>query len=101
MKNAAPARLFVLSAALIPAFCGCFQNLSETEASDPGIKARLESQLRAQPGLDLRRLDIDVHSRVITFSGLADSRDDKERISQIAHGIAGADQVIINITVQE
>lgn len=79
---------------------GCAHRLSEADLSDPGIKARLESQLRGKK-LDLRYVVIDVHSRIVTLSGMVSSYRDKETLSRVAHGVPGVEQVVVNLIVQE
>lgn len=75
--------------------------LSEADISDSGIKARLEAKLKAQKGLDLRTVTIDVHSRIVTLSGIVDSYQDKKEITRIVHEIPGVEQALINVVVQE
>lgn len=100
MKNAV--RL-ALCAAVALSLGGCFGalNLTEADLSDPGIKARLDSQLQAHKNLDLRHVAIDVHSRIVTMSGLVSSEQDKILITRIVNGLKGVDQAVINLIVQE
>lgn len=84
------------------ALAGCFyQQLSEAELSDPGIKARLEAQLQAEPGLDLRYVTVDVHARVATVSGLVRSWNEKRTVERIARRLQGVEQAVINLVIQE
>src|SRR5258708_3834132 len=82
---------------------GCFRNyqLSETDLSDQAIQARVETQLRAQKGLDLRYVTVDVVSRVVHVTGQVNGYDDRVRINRIVNSISGVDQVILNLVIQE
>lgn len=91
-----------LVAGLTLVFSGCVKNLiSEVDRSDPAIKARLEAALREDKSLDLRYVLVDVHSRIVTISGLTSTQQDRSSITRIAHTIAGVEQLVINLVVQE
>lgn len=96
----APARAWLL---LLPALLlgGCFNNLTETDLSDPGIKARIETELQAQPDLDLKYVTIDVNDRVVTVSGLVSSFAEKQVISRVIRRTRGVEQLLLNVVTQE
>ena len=79
----------------------CLENLSDAELSDPGIKARIEEQLKATRGLDMRYITLDVNHRVVTLSGIAASWQEKQAISNIVRRTQGVEQAVINLVVQE
>ena len=81
---------------------GCVRHLiSEVDRSDPAIKARLEAEIKAHKELKLSTLEIDVHSRIVTVSGLVDSYEDRATIIRIVNSITGVDQLVLNIVVQD
>jgi osmotically-inducible protein OsmY len=89
-------------AALALGAAGCFPHqLSEAELSDPGIKARLEDRLQAQPNLHLRYVTLDVHQRAVTISGIVPTYEERYEIERIAKRLPGVDQVLVNLVVQE
>jgi len=84
------------------ALAGCFPHqLSEAELSDPGIQARLEERLKAQRSIDLRFVTVDVHDRVVTFSGSVQSWENARHIERIARRLEGVDQVMNNLVIQD
>lgn len=92
----------LLLAAVSFLLSGCFgNNLNEADLSDPGIKARIETEFQAQPDLDLRYVTLDVHDRVVTVSGLINSFADKQTVYRIVQRTKGVEQVIINLVTQE
>ena len=98
MKTAA--RL-LLTTALALCAAGCLKEVNEADYSDSGIKERLELELRAKKGLDLRFVTVDVHSGVVTLSGMTTSYEERDTIGAIAKKLQGVDQVIVNLIVQE
>lgn len=98
MKKAASA---LVAAALALSLGGCFHNLSEAELADPAVKARVETRLHAEKGLNLRYVDIDVHSRIVTISGIVDSREERDLIRQVVQRTPGVEQAMINLLIQE
>ena len=90
-------------ALIVLTLTACFRNyqLSEADTSDPGIKARIEAQLRAQKGLDLRYVIVDVYSRVVTVSGQVLNYEDKSTITRIVNSVPGPEQVMINLIVHD
>ncbi len=91
--------------ALLVLFCvsaaGCFRNLNEADLSDSGIKARIEQTLASQQDLDLRYVTIDVHSGVVTVSGLVNTPGERQLIGRLVRHIRGVDQLMLNLVVQE
>lgn len=98
VHRAALAALFLALAGL----CGCFPHqLSEAELSDPGIQARLQERLKADRALDLRYVTVDVHDRVVTFSGTVPSWENSRDIERIGRRLQGVDQVLNNLVIDE
>jgi osmotically-inducible protein OsmY len=97
-----PVKALLALAALVAALAGCFPPaLTEAEMTDPGIKSRLEQHLRAHRELDLSKLSIDVHSKIVTITGVVPTWQDKKTIEKTVAETAGIDQSIINIIVPE
>lgn len=95
-------RLAAVAAVVVALLSGCAHTqLSDAELSDPGIKARLEERLKAERGLDLRFVTLDVHDHVVTLSGIAASWDQRLQMERIARRLAGVDQVMVNLVTQE
>ncbi|MFA5139349.1 MAG: BON domain-containing protein [Elusimicrobiota bacterium] len=90
----------VLCMTLSP-FTACTQHLSELDMSDPGIRARIQAELKAHPELSLRFLQIDVHMRVAYLAGIVESDEMKQGIGQVVRGVAGVRVVINNLLVQD
>jgi len=92
----------VLAAALAAALGGCLPPaVSDAESSDAGIRARLEQTLRSHRNLDLHAVTIDVHSHVVTISGIAASWEDKRLIEKIARDLPGVEQALVNLIISE
>jgi osmotically-inducible protein OsmY len=90
------------AAALVLALAGCAgPQLTEAELSDPGIKTRVEERLRAEPNLNIRFISVDAHERVVTVSGLVDTLNDRWRVERLTKGVAGVEQVIVNLACQD
>lgn len=91
-----------LIAGLLLQLSGCVKNLiSDVDRSDPAIKARMEAAFNEDKSLDLRYITIDVHSRIATVSGMVNTQQERSSILRIANSIAGVDQLVINVVVQE
>ena len=75
--------------------------MAPVDNSDPAIKARIETQLHSQPDLDLRYVNVDVNSGVVTLSGMVSSIKDRNLIDNIARRTSGVDQVAVNLIVPE
>ena len=93
--------MFYAWSVLVFALGACFPDLHEVDFSDPGIKAHVEANLHARPELNLRYVTVDVHSHIVTLSGLVGSRDEKELIDRIARQTKGVDQLVSNLAIQE
>jgi len=93
-------RIFAV-ALLAAGCCACTRNVEPVDLSDSGIKARIETTLHGQSGLDIRYVTVDVVSRVVTVSGIARTYEDRDRIARIARRARGVDQVIVNLLVPE
>lgn len=98
MKNAARL-LFAMGLAL--ALGGCLENLNAPELSDSTIKTNIMTELKAQRGLDIRYVELDVHSGIVTVSGIATSFEEKDLIESIVKKSRGVDQAVINLVIQE
>jgi len=98
MKSAA--RL-LLAAALGAALAGCFKSVGAPDLSDPAVLANIESQLKAEKSLDLSYVTLDVHSGVVTVSGLINSWQEKRLIEKIVRHAPGVQEAVINLAVQE
>ncbi|OIO11663.1 MAG: hypothetical protein AUJ52_01675 [Elusimicrobia bacterium CG1_02_63_36] len=90
----------LLSAAPAVLVSGCRARMP-VDRSDPGITARVRSQLSAESDLNVRYLDIYTHMRVVTLSGMVDSREQKRKITNLVRRVPGVRQVIINLVVKE
>ncbi len=98
-----------LSSGLLPlllllsftACLGTLQPLSEADLSDDGIRARIDQRLSEHEDLDLRYVDINVHARIVTVSGMIDSHRDKRLLRIIVTETKGVDQAVINLVVPE
>lgn len=88
-----------LSAALAAA--GCRARLTPAELADPAITARVKAVLDGHPELDIRYLDLNTHMRIVTISGLIDSVESKQRVANLVRRVAGVEQVVLNVAIQE
>ena len=89
------------SAALASAGLGCRARLTAAELTDPAITARVRAALDGYPELDIRYLDIYTHMRIVTISGMVDSRESKQKIADLARHVLGVSQVEVNLAIQE
>jgi osmotically-inducible protein OsmY len=80
---------------------GCVAPLTETERSDQGITARLQERMKAERGLDLRYVTLDVHDRVVTLSGTVPSWENSRDLERVARRTRGVDQVMNNLVILE
>ena len=97
-------RRYLLSlplAAMVLGSAACFNNLTEADLSDPGIKARIDTKLQAAPDLNLRYVSVNVHAGIVTISGLVDTYREKREIREIVRRTKGVRQDIINLIVQD
>jgi len=91
--------LFLFAASLTLA--GCLADQQALDMTDPGVKARIEAGLKAQPDLDLRYVTLDVHQGVVTVSGMVVNWDDEKLIERVVKRTRGVDQAIFNLVTQE
>ena len=87
---------FVLVLAFAAAGCRQYLNV---DVSDPAIKARVLHEFKADPELDLGKVDVDVHAGVVTLSGIARSEEQREKLRRMARHTRGVDQVDVNLFV--
>lgn len=80
---------------------GCLQNLAELDMSDPGIRARVQTELKTHPELETSLLQITVHVRTVYLSGLVTSYPMRRQIGDTVRRVAGVQQVVNNLVVQE
>jgi len=77
------------------AFAACHAYVAE-DLTDPAIKARVIHHFKADPELDLSKVDVDVHAGVVTLSGIARSeeqaREDAPHRRASARGRSGRRQ---------
>ncbi|MCX5788263.1 MAG: BON domain-containing protein [Elusimicrobia bacterium] len=83
---------------LAAAFAACHAYVAE-DMTDPAIKARVIHHFKADPELDLSKVDVDVHAGVVTLSGIARSEEQREKMRRIAAHQHGVDQVDVNLFV--
>ena len=79
---------------------GCAHGLPGAEASDPVICARVKAALKADPGIDVRFLDVNSHMGIVTLSGIVDSSATRRKINRIVDAIPGVKQVILNLVAE-
>ncbi len=80
---------------------GCLRRGVAEDLSDPVLKARLESRLKSEPDLDVRYVSLDVHTGVVTVSGLVNTQREKQAITRIVRSEKGVEQALVNVLVQE
>lgn len=85
----------------LPALYACRTKMTAAELADPAITARVKAVLDGHPELDIRYLDLNTHMRIVTLSGMVESRDSKQRITDLVRRVAGVRQVVVNLAVQE
>lgn len=88
-------------ACLAAALSACAENLTEADRSDPGIRARVEANLAAHREIDMRYVTLDVHSGIVTVSGMVHSWEEKRGIERIVNATGGYQQAIFNLAIQE
>lgn len=79
----------------------CRSRMTAAELADPAITARVKAVLDGHPELDIRYLDLNTHMRIVTLSGMVESRESKQRITDLVRRVAGVRQVVVNLAVQE
>jgi osmotically-inducible protein OsmY len=80
---------------------GCVHQLAKLDMSDPGIRARVQTELKSHPEFNLRYLEVNVHMRVVYLSGLVESSEIKHDIERSVDRIPGVLHVINNLLVVE
>lgn len=88
---------------LLASLCACvgMPSAGDADISDPGIQANIETSLHSMRHINLATLSIDVHSRIVTLSGLVDSYEQREAIQRAAKETRGVEQVINNLVIRE
>lgn len=90
--------------ALLVALAGasaCRARMTAAELADPAITARVRAVLDGHPELDIRYLSLNTHMRIVTVSGMVESRDAKHKIADLVRRVAGVRQVVVNLAIQE
>ncbi len=90
----------ILFAIITLPITGC-RSRAPVDRSDAGITARVKAELSSHDDLNVRYLDIYTHMRIVTLSGMVDSREQKRKISQLVRRVPGTRQVILNLVVKE
>lgn len=99
-KKAATVRALTLS--LLASFSiACTAGVKDMDLSDPAIRARVHSQLKSNPEINPRYLNVDCHMGIVTLSGMVESIDQKWAMDRVARRVPGVQQVINNLLVQE
>lgn len=88
----------LLTLLVLGGLAGCRRYWNE-DLSDPAIKARVLHELKADPSLDLSKVDISVHAGTVTISGIVREDEDRARIRRVARRVRGVDQVDVNVVV--
>lgn len=84
-----------------PLASACRSRLTAAELADPAITARVQAVLNGHPELDIRYLSLNTHMRIVTISGMVESREAKQRITDLVRRVSGVRQVVANLAVQE
>ena len=87
--------------AVLASSTACRSRMTAAELADPAITARVKAVLDGHPELDIRYLDLNTHMRIVTLSGMVESRDSKQRITDLVRRVPGVRQVVVNLAVQE
>lgn len=88
-------------AALTLASAGCTRRRNPTDTSDPAITARVRAELKGHPTLDIRFLQVDTVSGVVTLSGMVESTEERRAIIRLVKRVPGVQQVVANLVAQE
>ena len=88
-------------AASLSACVATLSPLSEADLSDSGIRARLEATLKNHREIDMRYVTMDIHARIVTFSGIIRTPEEKQLIRTLAEETKGVDQFIVNLVVKD
>ena len=83
------------------ALSACRGEVQPVDTSDPGIKARIEAQLRGRDDLDLRYVTVDVVDGAVTVSGMVPTRSQIREIDRLVKRTKGVEAALINLVVNE
>jgi osmotically-inducible protein OsmY len=86
---------------LLLSLSACGGTTQEIDLSDPGIKARIEAQLRGRKDLDLRYVTVDVTDGAATISGMVPTREQIREIDHLVKRTKGVEAALINLVVNE
>jgi osmotically-inducible protein OsmY len=89
------------AALLLLAALGCRGTVQEIDVSDPGIKARIEAQMRGRSDLDLRYVTVDVVDGAVTVSGIVPNMTQIRAINRLVKRTKGVEAALINLVVNE
>lgn len=92
----APAALLALLC-----LCACRGEVQPVDTSDPGIKARIETQLRGRKDLDARFVTVDVVDGAVTVSGMVSTRQQIREIDRLVKRTKGVEAALINLVLNE
>lgn len=81
--------------------CASFNELTEADLTDPAIKARILHRLKGEEGLNVAKVELDVHIGVVTVSGMVDSYEARERVVYVARRTRGVRHVVANLIVEQ
>lgn len=79
----------------------CTRNVNPIDLSDPGIAARLKAELKGRPHLDISAIAIDVHSGIVTLSGIVESDEQRGELVRVIRRVKGVRQMILNLVVRQ
>lgn len=88
-------------AALFLCLAACSAPLNPVDTSDPGILARVKAELKADPDIDVRYVDVNVNAGVVTISGMVESVEQRTMIRRKLGRLRGVKQLIVNVLIQE
>ena len=95
-------RRVILAVALaIMPFFGCGHNLAKLDMSDPGIRARVLTELKSHTEFNLRYFEVNVNVRAVYLSGMVESDELKRNIERTVSSIPGVRYVVNNLLVVE
>ncbi len=89
------------AAVLLLAALGCRGTTQEIDVSDPGIKARIEAEMRGRKDLDLRYVTLDVVDGAVTVSGMVPNMTQIRAIDRIVKRTKGVEAALINLVINE
>jgi osmotically-inducible protein OsmY len=83
------------------ALSACRGTTQAIDLSDPGIKARIETQLRGRKDLDIRYVTVDVTDGTATISGMVPTREQIREIDHLVKRTKGVEAALINLVINE